>query len=193
MSKFRLKRKHILPLILLVICLASIIFSIYQVRQVDRMENQIRTDLKDQTVYLLQACGDLSRNLYADKHLVHHFIVQLQDRLYNLDHHVYLYRQFSNSPDYDYFDAYRIGDILGQCNIISGAFDSLTEEEQERFLSFLAQLTEQIQLAFSYQNEPADINEQFAHVMAGWRQLDTYMKENNVLEYAQENIFGLEK
>ena len=157
------------------------------------MEAQIYADLNDQTACLLQACGDLSRNLEADKHLVQHFIVQLQDRLYNLDHHVYLYQQFSNSPDYDYFDAYRIGDILGQCNIISGAFDSLTEEEQERFLSFLAQLTEQIQLAFTYQNEPADINEQFAHVMDGWKQLDAYMEENKVLEYAQENIFGLEK
>lgn len=192
MGKFQ--RKHILPLVLLVICLALATQLFRQANQIYMMKESIQRDMEYQADYLVHACVDLSGNLDTDKEMMTHFISQLQSRLNYFHHHTYLYRQFSDVPGYDYSEAYQIMTILGKCCVVVDSYDDFAEEEQEIFLNFLAELSDQIRLAFSYsyRYESDDLDEEFAYVMAGWKQLDQYMKENNIWDYCVANIDPLD-
>jgi len=195
MGKFQFQRKHILPLVLLVICLALATQLFRQANQIYMMKESIQRDMESQADALVHACNDLSQSLNGDKEAIQHDITQLQDQFYQFSQHTLLYRQFSNAPAYSYTNAYQIGVVLGKCSAIASCHDVLTEKEWNTFSNFLAELSTQIRLAFSfsYRYDPNNLDEQFSYVMAGWNQLDHYMEENKVLEYAQENIFGLEK
>lgn len=193
MGKFQFQRKHILPLVLLVICLALATQLFRQANQIYMMKESIQRDMESSAEFLTQACSDLSRNLNADEIVLHHYITQLQTRLDLFRGHTSSYQHFSAVPVYNYGYAYQIGTILSECSIIALACDNLTEKERDLYLDFLSKLSEQIRLAFSfsYRYESKNLDEEFTYIMNGWKQLDQYLKDNAVFDYFNANINGL--
>lgn len=196
MGKFQFQRKHILPLILLVICLALATQLFRQANQIYMMEERIQGDMESSAEFLTQACSDLSRNLNTDKPdttVLHYYITQLQTRFDLFRGHTFTYQQFSDVPVYNYGYAYQIGTILSECSIIALGYDQLTDEERALYLDFLSELSEQIRLAFSfsYRYESENLNEEFTYIMNGWKQLDQYWTDSAVFDYFNANINGL--
>ena len=202
MKKRRIQCKHILPLILLVICLALIVLSVFQTMRIDKMESLASSDLKYDVDHLLLSCDFVLRNLEngtdgeLNETALWYYTDELSISLHNLQRHGSMYAQLvSKEPNYasGYYASNNLTlvQLIQECRLIARSFNSLDAHQQETYRNFTIPLVAQMQQSFTYSEDAADLASQLAFIDNGWKQLYDYMDDNCIWDDFFANINGL--
>jgi len=202
MNKRRFQRKHILLLVLVIICLALIVFSVTQAKRIDKMESLASSDLKYDTDQLLLSCDFVLRNLEngtdgeLNETALWYYTDELSIMLHNLQRHGGMYAQLI-SDDPNYARGYHTSNnltlvqLFQECRLIARGFNSLDAHQQETYRNFMIPLVAQMQQSFTYSEDAADLASQLAFIDNGWKQLYDYMDDNGIWDDFFANINGL--
>ena len=178
MGKFQFQRKHILPLVLIVICIALTVLSVFQIKRVDKMEALASSELQYDVNQLLLSCDAVLRNLdngidgEVNETTLWYYTDELSIMLHNLQRHGRMYAQLvSSEPNYasgSYAsNNLTIVQLIQECRLIAQRFNSLDESQQEMYLNFMRPLVLQMRHSFTYETEASDLEAQLAFIENG--------------------------